>query len=157
MLRKHPLTIEQFQEIYSKVPRVTVDLVIQNEQGIILTLRQKNGWLGQWHLPGGTIYFKETVEEAIHRVVKEELGIDVSIKKNLGYIEYPDEEKERGYGYTIGLVFLCHPKSTNFTLDDQVSKVDFFKTLPVNTIKEQAEFLKKQKLIRDVSIVGDIE
>jgi ADP-ribose pyrophosphatase YjhB (NUDIX family) len=147
MSRNYPLTLEEFQSIYSKVPRLTVDLIIQDDNGIILTLRQKNGWQNQWHLPGGTIYFKEKVEDAIRRVVQEELGIEVTIEKHIGYIEYPSEEKERGYGYTIALAFLCHPKSTNFILDDQVEKVDVFKTLPENTIWEQVAFLKKQNLV----------
>lgn len=147
MSRKYPLTLEEFQAIYSRVPRLTVDLVVQNERGIILTLRQKNGWEDMWHLPGGTVYFKESVEDTVHRVAQEELGIDVKIERNLGYIEYPTEEKERGYGYSISLVFLCRPKSTNFVLDDQVEKIDFFRILPTKIIREHATFIKKQKLL----------
>lgn len=142
MKRKLPFTFEEFKEIYSKVPRLCVNLVIIDKNGLLLTLRQKHGWEGKWHLPGGTVYFKESILKAINRVAQEELGIEVSIKKHLGYIEYFSEEKERGFGYTISLAFLCHISAGELELDDQVEKAVFFQTLPDNTIKEQKTFLR---------------
>ena len=143
MTRKQPFTLEEFKSIYSRFPRLCVDLVIKKEKGTLLTLRQDNGWIGQWHLPGGTIYLKETVQETINRVAKEELGLELEVVRLLGYLEYPSEEKERGYGHSISLAFLCKPKSENITLDNQVSAHEFFLTPPDNTIAEQKEFLLK--------------
>ena len=93
---KDLLTIKEFKEIYSKVSRATVSLVIKTNKGIALSLRNLPSWRNKWHLPGGTIFYKETVENAVKRKAKEELGIKVKIVKLLGYIEYPSEEKERG-------------------------------------------------------------
>ena len=146
MTRKQPFTIEEFEFIYSRVPRVTVDLVIRSSRGILLTLRQKHGWLGQWHLPGGTIYLGEKVLDTVHRVAEEEVGLKLEVEKFLGYNEFPSESKERGYGYSIALVFLCRPLSENVTLDHLAEDFDFFETLPEKMIAEQKEFLLKNLL-----------
>jgi ADP-ribose pyrophosphatase YjhB (NUDIX family) len=141
MKRKQPFTFEEFKSIYSKVPRLCVDLVIQTDEGTLLTLRTKNGYENQWHIPGGTIHFRERAKDAVKRIAEEELGIEVVIEKFQGYLEYFSEVKERGFGYTVTLVFICKPKSPNFILDNQVEKVEFFKTPPDNTIIEQKELL----------------
>ena len=143
MARKQPFTFEEFKEIYSKVPRLCVDLVIKTKEGVLLTLRQKNGYAGQWHFPGGTVLYREPIIDAINRVANEELGIGVEVKKLIGFLEYPSEQKERGFGYTISLAFLCKPKSSIFKLDDQVEKAEYFAVPPENTIQEQKELLYK--------------
>ena len=147
MPRKQPFTFAQYKAIYSKVTRLTVDLVIKSNHGILLTLRQKNGWIGQWHLPGGTVLYQEAVENAVHRIAREELGTQVTISKFLGFLEYPSEERERGFGYTISLVFLCKPNSSKFQLDTEVSQAKYFKAVPSNTIQEQRHlFLHTRRL-----------
>ncbi len=143
MKRKQPFTFEEFKAIYSKVPRLCVDLVIKTEKGVLLTFRTKNGYENQWHLPGGTIYYRERAEDAVKRVAMEELGIDVVINKFAGYLEYFSEVKERGFGYTVTLVFICKPINSEFKLDDQTEKVEFFDKIPDNTISEQKVFLEQ--------------
>ncbi|OGM26618.1 hypothetical protein A3D00_01210 [Candidatus Woesebacteria bacterium RIFCSPHIGHO2_02_FULL_38_9] len=143
MNRKQPLTYDEFKVIYSKVPRLCVDLVIKNNKEVLLTLRQKNGYEGQWHLPGGTVYYREPIQKAIKRIAKEELGIEISIEKFVGYLEYFSEEKERGFGYTVSLVFRCKSNDSNLNLDNQVEKAQYFKTPPNNTIVEQKDLLIK--------------
>lgn len=145
MKRKLPFTFEEFKTIYYKVPRLCVDLVIKDKDKLLLTLRKKHGWEGKWHLPGGTIYFKEPIFEAVKRVSQEELGIEVNIEKHLGFIEYFSEEKERGFGYTVSLVFLCNISSGELELDDQAERAEFFQSLPDNIIDEQKIFLDKLK------------
>lgn len=143
MNREQRFTDEEYKNIYSQVPRVTVDLVVKNSQGILLSLRKKYGWEGQWHLPGGTIYLGETVMDAVARVAQEELGIAVAVQEFLGYNEYPSELTERGFGYSISLVFLCSPLSKEIVLDAGAGDYKFFASLPENTIAEQKEFLLK--------------
>jgi ADP-ribose pyrophosphatase YjhB (NUDIX family) len=137
MKRKQPFTYDEFKAIYSKVPRLCVDLVIKNKNGYLLTLRKKNGYEGLWHLPGGTVYYREHAPDAVKRIAKEELGTRVAIQKFIGFLEYPSEEKERGFGYSVSLLFLCKLTSSSLNLDDQAERVEFFKTIPENTIYEQ--------------------
>ena len=146
MSRKFPLTLDEFQSIYSKVPRLCVDLVIRKQEGILMTLRQKDGWIDQWHLPGGTIYYRESIENAIKRVAQEELGTDIRVISLLGPIEYFSELTERGYGYSISFAYLCEiPSDSIITLDDHAKKYAFFSELPANTVMEQKQFLNQAK------------
>ncbi len=147
MARKLPFTFEQFKNIYSQVPRLAVDLIIKNDKELLLTLRTKNGYVNTWHLPGGTVHYQEAVADAAKRVAKDELGIEINNLKFLGYIEYLDEEKYRGFGHTVSLVFLCHPISQKLTLDDQAAKAEYFKKLPENIITQQKEFILAKDLI----------
>ncbi|MDO8488401.1 MAG: NUDIX domain-containing protein [bacterium] len=147
MRRQLPFSFTEFKAIYSKVPRLCVDLIIRNKLGILLTLRVKNGYVGQWHLPGSTVYYQEEIASAIKRIAKEELGIEVQVDKFLGYIEYLNEAKWRGFGYTVSLAFLCTSKNKALDLDDQVEQAQYFKVLPKNTISQQKAFIKYHKLI----------
>lgn len=51
-MTKYPFTEGEFRSIYSKATRLTVGVVIQTEQGVVLTLRSLDTWKGQWHIPG---------------------------------------------------------------------------------------------------------
>ena len=142
-MSKYPLTEEEFKSIYSRVPKLTVEVIIKTPDGIVLSLRDLSSWHNQWHIPGGTVFYKEFVEDAVRRVAKNELGVDVSILSLIGYIEYPSEENERGFGQSVGLAFLCEATSTEFINDTQSSKIQIFSELPENTVLEQKEFLDK--------------
>ena len=143
MTTKKPFSHQEFKSIYSKVPRLTVEVIIKTNEGIILTLRQLKSWKGLWHIPGGTVYYKETLEETVQRVAQEELGVKVNIEKLLGYIHYPSEGKARGFGWTVGIAFLCTIKSGVLRGSKQGEQIGIFKKIPPNTIKEAKEFLQK--------------
>lgn len=146
-MNSKPLSDKEFKAIYSKVARAAVCLVIKMPDGIVLSLRSLPSWNNQWHLPGGAILYKEMVKHAIDRVAREELGIKVKFIKLLGWNEYPSEEKERGYGWSVDFIVLCEYNNKKFKLNNEASRVEVFKKLPKNTIKEQAKFLKKNKII----------
>jgi len=96
---KRRLSDKEFKEIYSKVPRLTVEVIVKGPQGgVILSLRNISPCKGLWHIPGGTVYLRETLDEAVKRVAQEELGIEVEIEKLLGYIHYPSVFEETGWG-----------------------------------------------------------
>ena len=103
--------------------------------------------MNQWHLPGGSVHYQEKIADCIQRIAKEELNIPVIAQKHLGYIEYFSEEKERGFGYSVSLVFLCVPMNSNISLDKGADRHGFFKELPENTIAEVSHFLTENKII----------
>lgn len=142
----YPLTYEEFTSIYSRVPRLTVEVYIHTPNGILLTLRNLASWNNIWHLPGGTVYYGETVENAVIRIAEEEIGIKVKPTKLVGYLHYPSERKERGFGWSIGLVFSCDMVTQNITLGNQASQYQFFPTLPDNMVLEQKHFLETYAL-----------
>ena len=142
-MNRKTFTAAQFKAIYSKVTRLTVDLIIKMDGGVILTLRSLPSWNNQWHLPGGTVLYKETIAQAASRVAHNELGLSVKIHRLLGYIEFPSEQKERGFGFTVSLALLCKAVSKKIKINDEASEVHIFKHLPQNTIAEQKIFLKR--------------
>lgn len=65
-----------------KLPKVGVGAVIQNKENkILLVLRKKAPEAGCWSLPGGKVDYMETIENAIIREIKEELGVDIEITR----------------------------------------------------------------------------
>jgi len=139
------LPYKTFRTIYSKVPRLCVDLVILNKQNEVLLTFRKIPPKGLWHLPGGTILFGETPEETAQRVAKEELGQKIVIKKLLGIINYDPASYKRitGIGHPVSIAYLASLTSNTITLDKQATKFKFHTKLPQKIFKEQKKFLSK--------------
>lgn len=135
-----PLGLKTFKYIYSQVPRLCLDIVIRSPKGILLTKRAIAPAKGFWHLPGGSILFKESVEDAIQRVCKRELGTKVTVLKFLQFIEY--YKYNSTFGHTLSLVFKVKPKG-KIQLNSEASAFDFFKIPPPKTMTEVSNFLKK--------------
>ncbi len=96
---------EEFHAIYSRVPRLCVEVVIVTaERGVLLSLRDIPPNIGAWHIPGGTVLFGEPLEAAVRRVARHELGLDVAVGELLGYIEYPSHH-QNGLDSPVGLAF----------------------------------------------------
>ncbi len=142
MSSDYPLTAEEFKSIYSKVPRTTVEIILKSPKGIYLTLRDIEPCKGKWHLPGGTVYFGESLNGAVQRIAKKELGIDVitgSIKY-AGYIEYPGHYNA-GIDHPIGLAFEVNRYDGTLTIDKEASKGGWFSKVPKNMHEDQDIFL----------------
>lgn len=136
---------EVFKDIFSKVPRVTVEIVLIKDGGIVLSLRNIEPYKGYWHTPGGTLFHKEKVEDAVKRVAKEELGISVGVDKFLGYWEIPEWTQPKGFSHAVGLVFQVKTLSEELKPDTQSSEIKVFEKLPEKMIKEQKELLERIK------------
>ena len=138
----HPFSPAEFKEIFSRVPRLCVDLVIRTPQGVILTLRTLPTWHNQWHFPGGTVHYKETIAHAARRVAKSEVGVEIVVLKTLGYMEFPSEEKERGFGWSVSIALLCEITSGELLKKTaEASDMRAFRELPENTMAEHRSFL----------------
>jgi len=113
------------------------------EGGVVLVKRQEQSWHGMWHLPGGTVLYREKIEDSVQRIAAEELGLSVAIEKLLGYIEYPSELQERGFGYSVSLTFLCRADSSQIDwLRWSEQEIQVFESVPENTVVEQVEVLR---------------
>ncbi|MBI3494941.1 NUDIX domain-containing protein [Candidatus Saccharibacteria bacterium] len=138
---EYPLTSEEFRTIYSKVPRLTVEIIVKSEKGILLTLRDIEPYKGMWHLPGGTVHFDERLPDAVVRVAKKELGINVMSSKFVDYIEYPTH-LQHSFDSPVGMAFLVEYDGEIKT-DRQASEAQWFLEAPANIVTEQSAFIKK--------------
>jgi 8-oxo-dGTP diphosphatase len=132
----------EFDAIFSRVPRLTVEVVIWTpERGVLLMLRDIPPNVGAWHIPGGTVLFGERLTDAVRRVARDELGFDVSVGDLLGYIEYPSHY-ENGLDSPVGLAFATIPAAAS--AGDPPENCAWFTSLPAGLYAEQAEFLARR-------------
>lgn len=130
----------EFKKIYSKVPRVCVDLVIDTPKGLLLTFRDIKPMKGYWHFPGSTILLGESVEEAVRRTAKEEVGLEISIVKLLGILDC--YQKDNPFFHTVSLVHKVEIIKGKVKLNYQAKKFGFFKKLPNKILPVHMAFLK---------------
>lgn len=140
---------EEFDRIYQHVPRACAEIIVDTPNGIILTKRLISPCKGMWHIPGGTIYLGEKLEDAISRIANDELGIEINIKNMVGIIEYIGI-CEKTSSHAIGIAFLCEPKSKEqkFRGSFQGEEIKAFKIIPDNIVPEHKRFLENLDMKR---------
>ncbi len=142
MFRAGPLSEQEFHEIYARVPRLTVEVVVADERGILLTRRDIDPCRGFWHLPGGTVHFGEHLLVSVRRVAKQELGIQVIDAEAAGFLEYPSHF-ERGLDHPVGLAFRVTRYDGDLRVGPDASQYGWFRELPGPMHGEQIRFLEK--------------
>lgn len=130
---------EEFKKIYSKVPRLCVDLMIEKGGEILLTKRDIPPEKGYWHFPGGTVLLGETTFDTIKRVAMEELNAKVKMIKLVTVLNY---NMGSGLGYPISAVYKVKPLTKNLVGGEQAKNIAYFKTPPTKTLPEVKKFLK---------------
>ena len=143
-----PLPKDEFDWIFSRVPRLTVEVVISSpDRGVLLSLRDIEPCSGMWHLPGGTVRFGEPLIDAVQRVAIAELGMAVTVGSLLGYIEYPSHYNN-GLDSPVGLAF-----AAAITGAAELPRgCRWFKALPESMHDEQRRFLIEHQLVRDPGV-----
>lgn len=117
----------------SNFPRVGCGAIIINDKNEVLLIKRSKDLeneAGKWARPGGKLEFGETVEEAVIREMKEELGIVVEV---IGILDvtsniYPDKGT-----HWVALGFLAKlisgtPKNM------EPDKADEVKWFPINAL-----------------------
>ncbi|WP_435196102.1 NUDIX domain-containing protein [Natronomonas sp. EA1] len=79
---------DDWRTIVAHTPIVSVDLLVRIDEGLLFGKRENEPLKGAWFLPGGRVHKGETRTEAVHRVAREELGLDVEIVESLGAFEH---------------------------------------------------------------------
>lgn len=153
------LGTDLFHFVSSLTPIVNVDLLVYNTKGQFLLAMRDDKYYGKgWHVPGGCIRFKETIDSRIRKVAESELNmVDFSYDKepikvfeiiwnhNGRIIENGDERS-----HFITLVYKCYT-SDSFTIDNQgktetdIGYLQWFDKLP-------DDLLKIQNCYRDILI-----
>ncbi|AOW80033.1 GDP-mannose mannosyl hydrolase [Halodesulfurarchaeum formicicum] len=125
---------EDWATIVSNVPIVSVDLIIRTDDGVVLGRRQNEPAKGEWFVPGGRVKKNETLRKAVHRVAREELGIEVEIIESLGVYEHiynASDVKDAGGKHYLANGFVVRSPQENFTLNDQHAEIRIFDPMNV--------------------------
>jgi ADP-ribose pyrophosphatase YjhB (NUDIX family) len=114
------------------------------ERGVLLMRRDIPPNVGAWHIPGGTVLFGEPLVEAVKRVARDELGLEVRAAELLGYIEYPSHY-QNGLDSPVGLAFLSDLVGRpDIAGEDAPAGCTWFVRLPEGLYEEQREFLARR-------------
>lgn len=108
---------------------------------------------GKWEIPGGSVEFGETFEQAIKREIKEELDIEIEITELLGIYDHiiPDEKQ-----HWVSPTYICQIiKGTPKILEpDKCAEIGWFtledaQKLPLSLITSHDIELLKEKIHTD--------
>jgi len=83
-------------------PAVTVDGIIIKNKKILLIRRKNPPYKGTYALPGGFVKYKEPLEEAVVREIKEETGLVTDINRLIGVYSASDRDPR---GHTISVAY----------------------------------------------------
>ncbi len=99
------------QHLYRKQHVVTsvVAVIVDDAERVLLTRRAVKPFHGLWVMPGGKIDLGEPILSALHREVREEIGIDVVVGGLVDVFEHlspgPDND------HFVILYYRCRPAS----------------------------------------------
>ncbi|MBL7169852.1 MAG: NUDIX domain-containing protein [Candidatus Aenigmarchaeota archaeon] len=129
-----------------KKPSLVVAGLIINQEGKVLLCRSRK-WNNLWIVPGGHIEYGESIEDAIKREIKEEVGLDIELKKVLFVQELIEPKDYIKKKHLISLECVCSTKDNNVEIDDD--EIQDHKWIePEDALKEKTdpythEFIKK--------------
>lgn len=120
-----------------KNPVITVDIIIEQAEGIIL-IERKNPPHG-WALPGGFVDYGESLESAACREAREETGLVVNLLAQ--FHTYSDPERDPRQ-HTISTVFVAQATGKAQAGSD-ATKAELFtrNTLPKPLVFDHAKIL----------------
>ena len=109
------------------LPRLVVGAVIVNEQNeILLVLRNRNPEKGTWSIPGGKVDPYEKLEDCVMREVKEEVDLEVEVKGLLCTAETIRPEQDEHWVSTIYEVTIKSGVARNMELGGAIGDVQWF-------------------------------
>jgi colanic acid biosynthesis protein WcaH len=123
-----------YKKVMESMPVVCIDCLVQNDEGEFLLVKRMNEPLkNEFWVPGGRLFKHERLHDAVRRKMREELGIDVRIVRNLGFFEeFFDKTAQNATGgfHAISFLYLVKPLGNEISLDRQSSDWGWFRDLP---------------------------
>ncbi|MBU4300072.1 NUDIX domain-containing protein [archaeon] len=139
---------ELFYYISKTTPLVNVDLLIKDEKGRTLLSWRNDKYCGKgWHVPGGIVRFKETLEERVKKVAETEIGAGVTFETTPIAINQCILQDRDIRGHFISILYKCHipgtfiPKNKGCSRDD-AGYLMWHDSSPNNLIKFHERYRK---------------
>lgn len=125
-------------------PAASVAAIIIDERGrMMLTRRAYEPAKGSWDLPGGFAEFDESLEEALRREIKEELGME--LVETRYFTSLPNRYEYGGMTiHTLDSFFICRADTANKPqANDDVEACEWKEPQEVDTDKIGLESIRK--------------
>ena len=120
--------------------KVSVAALVTNDDGKILLVNSP--WRG-WEYPGGLIEPGETFQEALHREIREEAGVEVEIERFVGICKNVGKN-------IVNIDFVCRYVGGELTTSEESTEVAWF--TPEDAMKVITFPLTKKRLINMLSM-----
>ena len=140
---------ELFHYVSRITPLVNVDLLIKDEKKRTLLSWRDDQYCGKgWHLPGGIVRFKETLETRVKKVAETEIGVNISfdpIPIAVNQLIYPELEIRSHF---LSILYKCFLSSTFVPKNKGLSNKDkgylmWHDRCPDNLIKYHEIYYRK--------------
>jgi ADP-ribose pyrophosphatase YjhB (NUDIX family) len=120
-------------------PFPTVDIIIEQDEGIILILRRNEPH--KWAIPGGFCDYGESLEEAAVREAREETGLEVKLIEQFHTYSDPRRDPRQ---HNITTVFIAQSIGGTLQAQDDAQEVGVFSedALPVELAFDHDQILK---------------
>ena len=120
-------------------PFPTVDIIIEQSEGIILILRRNEP--RQWAIPGGFCDYRESLEEAAIREAREETGLEVKLIEQFHTYSDPRRDPRQ---HNITTVYIARSIGGTLQAQDDAKEIGVFPEgeLPPELAFDHAEILK---------------
>jgi len=120
-------------------PLVTVDIIIEVEDGRIVLIERKNPPHG-WAIPGGFVDYGESLEAAAMREAREETALDVDLREQ--FHAYSDPRRDPRF-HTASTVFIASARGQPEGRDDAKQAQLFHEnTLPSPIVFDHLQILR---------------
>jgi mutator protein MutT len=133
----------------NKVFNTAIGAIVNDKNELLMLKRRKEPFVGIWALPGGSIEFGETTEEALERELKEETGIDVKFKALKGLVQEILHEGVSGRKLGHYILWVCELTPLHF--NTRQSREGPLRWFPIKNLKRYkkeiapSDFLMVQK------------
>jgi len=143
------LTDEDYEFLFKRTPRICLDFIILNNKNKFLLVKRKIvPYKNFWCFPGGRIYYKETIEEALYRIIKTELNIYIVNFKFIGNMEIINDGN---YLHSISMVYKRKISNncilSDIRINEQANNFEFFDKIPNNMHPIHKNFLIENNFI----------
>jgi len=137
------------------LPETVVGAFIQNQKGEI-ALFKSSKWDDIWLPPGGHINYGETLEDALRREIREEVGVEIDNIKLIRSGELIEDPHFYRKAHLIFFHFSCQFKGDRFKIDnreiinykwfsiDEILKSEEIDSWTKESVKKIKETLNKQ-------------
>jgi len=129
---------KQFDQFRNFFPFSCVDIILPIENAILLTKRTIPPYKGKWHFPGGIVRKNEKMTDAVKRIAKLELNVDVKLDEFFGTYENLNR-----YRHDISHCFICHIKKAEVPPNFQSSTIQLFVRSPANIIPYHSKIMRE--------------
>ena len=136
---KKRLSDEEYKFVFTNTPRLCIDLIILTDHGFLLAKRQIPPFEGLWHFPGGRVFYKESLDEAIQRIAKTETGLNVKKEGLVGLFEILEDGP---FIHSVPAVFSARTTGGKVMGNWQGKEVTAFKEIPEKIHPYHKKFLE---------------